>query len=110
MKYLTFIFLALFWPQQGYSKAICPVDKTLKECCLADPGGAHYTMSECQTLCSGKCQMGYYADCFLCNDTAIVTNPPLDDPGTPSKPVSGTISSCPPGTKLSTDQCCCNNN
>lgn len=63
MKYV-FIYLMFFlWPQQGYSRALCPANMTQEECCAQ---ASMMTLSACNASCSGTCSLGYYDGCYSC--------------------------------------------
>ncbi len=44
MKYIIFILLFILWPQQGYTKAMCPAGITQPECCAMDTMRANLTL------------------------------------------------------------------
>ena len=131
MKKILILFITLMlYPQQGFSKAMCPVDISLEDCCSLKN---EMTYDACQATCRGTCTGGYYGSCFTCNgnisieDTcyptqlrceSAITLPEqycekfgntyclsltLPETATTTK----TVSSCPAGGTLSADQCCC---
>lgn len=118
MKNILFVFLILLWPQQGHSRARCPVNMTQEECCAQD---STLTLTQCNAQCSGTCSLAFYGGCYKCsvslkpfnpigNDDYVIPSIPdlEDDFETTPEPVSvETVSSCPSDMKKSSDGCCC---
>ena len=139
MKKIFILFITLLlYPQQGFSKAMCPVDISLEDCCALKD---EQTLSACQASCSGTCEEGYYASCYTCssgsgslnlcyptlakcnkaitlpdvqycekfgNNYCIFLNKDPEEPTTPT--TTTTVSSCPSEGSLSSDKCCCEYN
>ncbi len=138
MKKILILFIALLlYPQQSFSKALCPVDISLEQCCASK---SLKTLADCQASCSGTCIEGYYGSCYFCDGSDIgdhgLCYPTLlkcnqaitlleqycqkvgtnycifltlpDNPDPPPAATTTTVVGCPAEGTLSADKCCCN--